>query len=322
MGGVQALGLAGGWLVDQAAGDPRRGHPVAVFGQAAARLERRCWRDARPVGAAFAVVAAGVPTAAAWWVDRALARRGGAARAAFAALVVWSATGGRSLGGEARTIGRSLSAGELERARWQLPALVGRDPSRLDSPEISRAVVESVAENTADAVVGPLVWGALAGPAGVVAHRCVNTLDAMVGHRTPRHERFGWAAACTDDLMGWLPARLTAWLAALLAPVVGGTPARAAAVLRRDARRHPSPNAGPCEAAFAGALGVRLGGANTYPAPGAPGGVRTEVRGPLGAGRAPRAGDIDRAVCLSTAVGMAAALLCAGVRLLADRGRA
>src|SRR5205085_10396633 len=132
-------------------------------------------------------------------------------------------------------------------------------------------------ENTADAVVGPLVWCAVAGPAGAAAYRAANTLDAMVGHRTRRYERFGWAAARLDDVLTWPAARAGALLAVALAPQVGGRPGAAWAALRRDGARHPSPNAGRLEAAFAGALGVTLGGRNRYT-------ERVQDRPRLGAG--------------------------------------
>lgn len=164
------------------------------------------------------------------------------------------------LGREARAVGAALAAGDVEAARERLPHLCGRDPQALDGPGIARAVVESVAENTSDAVVGALVWGALGGVPGLAAFRAVNTLDAMVGHRSPRHRRFGWASARLDDLAGAPGARLTA----ALAVVAGGDPRGALRAWRADAHRHPSPNAGPVEAAFAGALGVRLGGTLSY----------------------------------------------------------
>jgi adenosylcobinamide-phosphate synthase len=172
----------------------------------------------------------------------------------------------------------------------------------MQAPELARATVESVAENTSDAVVGPLVWGALAGVPGLVAYRAVNTLDAMVGHHSPRYERFGWAAARLDDLANLVPARLTAALATALAPVVGGRPSEARRVWRRDGRKHPSPNAGPVEAAFAGALGRTLGGRVAY-------GGRTEDRPLMGNGPAPGVEDVVPAVRLSAAVGLAAGAL-------------
>ena len=178
-----------------------------------------------------------------------------------------------------------------------MQALVGRDPSALDADGVARAVVESVAENTTDAVVAPVVWAAVGGAPAVLAHRAVNTLDAMVGHRTPRYERFGWAAARLDDLANAVPAVVG------VALVVVRHPARWRAVGRAvvaDAGRHPSPNAGLIEAAFAGALGVTLGGANRYAG-------TVEDRGRLGAGPAPVPADIARAVRLRRWLGLAVA---------------
>jgi adenosylcobinamide-phosphate synthase len=212
-------------------------------------------------------------------------------------------------------------AADLTAARARLPHLCGRDPAVLDRAGLVRATIESVAENTSDAAVAPLFWGALVGPAGLVGYRAVNTLDAMVGHLSARHREFGWAAARLDDLANLAPARLTAALAAALAPAVGGRPAAAWRAWRRDAPAHPSPNAGPCEAAFAGALGVRLGGPTTYS-------YGHSDRPWLGTGREPSAADIDRAVTLSGQVTWSAAALCAGYALIAGhlarrpRGRA
>ncbi|CAM5559757.1 Cobalamin biosynthesis protein CobD OS=Streptomyces alboniger OX=132473 GN=cobD PE=3 SV=1 [Streptomyces alboniger] len=204
--------------------------------------------------------------------------------------------GGTSLGREARAIGGALRSGDIEVARERLPHLCGRDPQALDADGIARAVVESVAENTSDAVVGALVWGAVGGVPGLVAFRAVNTLDAMVGHKSPRYRRYGWASARLDDVFGWPGARLTAALAVL----AGDSPRGAVRAWRADASKHPSPNAGPVEAAFAGALGVRLGGTLSYAG-------RVEDRPVLnGSGRAVRAADIERAVKLSRRVGLLA----------------
>jgi adenosylcobinamide-phosphate synthase len=209
---------------------------------------------------------------------------------------------------------RHLSDGDLAAARAALPALAGRDPSALDEAGLTRATVESVAENTSDAAVAPLFWGALAGLPGLLGYRAINTLDAMVGHRSPRYARFGWAAARTDDVANWLPARLTAALTVGCAPLAGGSASGALRIWRRDGAAHPSPNAGPCEAALAGALGLRLGGRNVY-------GSRVEDRPPLGDGRPPRPDDIARAVRLSTAVWATAAVLAAAVRAVGVRSR-
>jgi adenosylcobinamide-phosphate synthase len=246
-------------------------------------------------------VLVGGTAAAAAVVDRGLGRRP-VARMLLTGLVTWSALGGRSLAEAGRRLAGAVRDGDLEAARRLAPTLVGRDPSGLEGPELCRAAVESVAENTADAVVGPLLWGALAGPVGVAAYRAANTLDAMVGHHSARYERFGWAAARLDDLLTWPAARLGAGLTCVLAPLVGGEAGRAWRTLRRDGDVHPSPNAGRMEAAFAGALGVRLGGTNRY-------GDRVEQRPALGGGPAPGPDDVDRAVWLSLLVGSVAAVL-------------
>ncbi|SNQ49189.1 Cobalamin biosynthesis protein CobD (fragment) [Frankia canadensis] len=162
---------------------------------------------------------------------------------------------------------------------------------------MARAAIESLAENTCDAVVAPLWWGALAGLPGLAGYRAVNTLDAMIGHHSDRYERFGWAAARLDDLANLLPARLCALAACACAPLVGGSAVDAYWVMRRDGRSHPSPNAGPVEAAFAGALGLRLGGELRYP-------YRVEHRPELGFGRPPAAADVARAARLSAATGL------------------
>lgn len=299
-----ATGAALGWLADLALADPRRGHPVAVFGSAAAGLERALWRDHRGRGALHTALCAGGAVAAAAGLQRA-AHRSGPASVALTAAATWAVLGGTSLVREARAIGAALSAGDTEAARGRLPHLCGRDPQALDEAQLARAVVESVAENTSDAVVGALVWGALGGVPGLVGFRAVNTLDAMVGHKSPRHRRFGWAAARLDDVAGYPGARLTAALAVLAGP----DPRGAWRAWRRDGSRHPSPNAGPVEASFAGALGVRLGGTLAY-------GGRVEHRPVLGAGNRPvEVRDIERAARLSRRVGALALAVAVGGRL-------
>jgi adenosylcobinamide-phosphate synthase len=315
---VTGPALACGWAADIALGDPRRFHPVAGFGQLALALERRVYAPSRWRGGLFTVTLVGgaalAAEAAARLAERWLPRRPRLGRATVLALVTWGSLGGRSLAREGTRIAGHAARGEIEAARAALPALAGRDPSRLDADGISRAVVESLAENTSDAVVGALVWGALGGPAGVAAFRAANTLDAMVGHRSARYARFGFAAAKLDDAIGWPGARLGALLAVILAPLAGGSPRAAWRILRRDGGAHPSPNAGRMEAAFAGALGVRLGGPLTY-------GTRAETRPTLGDGRPPTPADARRAARLSLAVGAAAALVCASAAPLLRRMR-
>ncbi|MDV5144778.1 cobalamin biosynthesis protein [Streptomyces sp. SBC-4] len=296
-----ALGLA----VDRLVGDPRRGHPVAVFGRAAAAVEQRLHHDHRGWGALHTAVCAGSTAALGALAARAVRDRPAAA-VALTAASVWAVVGGTTLGREARAIGGALAVGDLEVARERLPHLCGRDPQSLDGPAMARAVVESVAENTSDAVVGALFWGAVAGVPGLVAFRAVNTLDAMVGHKSPRHRRFGWASARLDDVAGWPGARLTA----VAATLAGGDPRGAVRAWRADADKHPSPNAGPVEASFAGALGVRLGGTLSY-------GGRVEHRPVLnGEGRPVEVADIDRAVRLSRRVTVLTLAACVGGRVI------
>jgi adenosylcobinamide-phosphate synthase len=297
-----AVGLAAGVALDALVGDPRRGHPVAAFGRAATALEARDYADSRRRGAAHAAACVLAVTLPAVALHRRTRRRP-LARATAAALAAWAVTGARSLRYEAERARLSLSRHDLASAREVLPSLCGRDPSQLDETEIARAVIESVAENTSDAVVAPLLWGAVGGIPGLVAYRAVNTLDAMVGHRSARYLNFGWASARLDDAANWVPARVTAALTAACAPLVTkARPGKVIDTVRRDGGRHPSPNAGRCEAAFAAALGVRLGGTNVY------GGV-AEARPGLGEGRAPDPEDIRHAIVLSRAVTVCATAL-------------
>ena len=285
----RALGLALGFAADQLLGDPQRWHPVAGFGQAAGALERRLYADSRARGVVHVALLVGAAT----YVGR---RLGDGTLPTAAA--TWAVLGGRSLDHEAGAVQELLDAGRLDAARQRLTHLVGRDTSRLDEGEVARAVIESVAENTSDAVVAPLLWGAVAGLPGLLAYRAVNTLDAMVGHRSTRYERFGWAAARLDDVLNLPGSRLTAALTWLL----GADRAGALRAWRRDAAGHPSPNAGPVEAAFAGALGIRLGGTNTY-------GDRVEHRVVLGDGQPAAAHDVPRARELATRVDVAALIV-------------
>jgi adenosylcobinamide-phosphate synthase len=307
-GAQRAAGIGLGLAADSVLADPARWHPVAGVGQLASHLEGALYQPRRVSGGLHLGLMTLPLTAAAAWAQR---RLPGAGRLALLAAVSWAAIGARSLRREAERLSERLAAGDLAGARERMPNLVGRDPALLDGAGMARAVIESVAENTSDAVVGPLLWGALAGTPGVVGYRIVNTLDAMVGHHSERYERFGFAAARLDDLAGLLPARLTAGLAVMLAGRIGGTPAAARLAWRRDAAAHPSPNAGPCEAAFAGALGVRLGGPTVYP-------YGLSKRPWQGDGRDPDAADVVRAANLSRDVTLAAAVLCAAVALMLD----
>lgn len=299
-------------VLDTIFADPRSvAHPVAVFGRAASLLEGRLYGRSRARGVAYVVICAGSAAALGVAAER-LTRRSPLARTGVTAVAAWAVLGGTSLAREGAFMATALERGDLEAARGRLSHLCGRDPSRLSEGELARATVESIAENTSDAVVAPLVWGAVAGVPGLLAYRAVNTMDAMVGHRSERYEVFGWAAARLDDVANYLPARLTGAVASVLAPLAGGSPRTAAAMLFRDGHRHPSPNSGRCEAAFAGALGVRLGGRNDY-------GGRIEHRPHLGDGPPPSVPDISRSVRLARAVNLTSAALAATAVLAIHR---
>lgn len=297
-GARSALGAGAGLVADRLLGEPPAPvHPVALCGSALTALERHLYADDRVHGAALA----GAASAAAVLVGVTLQRSLGPVAATAAAVGLSAA--GRMLADVASEVGDALTAGDLEAARALLPSLVGRDPTDLDAAQMARAVVESVAENTVDAVVAPALWGTVAGAPGVLVHRVANTLDAMVGHRSERYRRFGWASARLDDLLAWVPARLTAALVAAVRPGQAGAVWQ---VVRRDAPGHPSPNAGVAEAAFAAALGLRLGGVNRYD-------HGVEQRPEMGDGRPPRPEDVPAAVRLSLDVGAALTLGLAAV---------
>lgn len=297
VGWTRAAGLAVGYALDRALGDPKRWHPVAGMGLSASALEKRIYHDSRRSGAAFTVICVGSAAGVGWAL-----RRGGVVPVAVA---TWVALGGTSLAGVGDRLGNALDAGDIDGARALIPSLCSRDPDSLDEPGMARAALESVAENTADAAVAPLLWGAIAGVPGLLAYRMINTLDAMVGYRNRRYLSFGWASARLDDIANFAPARLTALLVVVLGP-----DRRAALVaLRDDAAAHPSPNAGVVEASFAGVLGVSLGGVTVYR-------HRTEHRPTLGRGPAPSAADVRRATVLSRRVQVGALVTVAVGQLL------
>ena len=315
-GAADAAGLVAGYLLDAVLGDPRRWHPVAGFGAVVHAFEQRSYAPTRRAGALFAAVAVGGP-ALTGLTAALLTRRRPVTRAVVVAAATWTVLGGRTLQREARIMAGRLERDDLPGARRRLPHLCGRDPSGLDAADLARATVESVAENTSDAVVAPLFWGALAGLPGLLAYRAANTLDAMVGHRTDRYQRFGTPAARLDDVLNLLPSRLTGLLTVAVAGAVGGSSRQTFRVWRRDRYAHPSPNAGQCESAMAGVLGVRLGGRNTYFG-------RGEVRPLLGNGPRPGPVHARRAARISSAVGALTVVLAAATALARARasGRA
>lgn len=272
--------VAAGLLLDRLAREPpARSHPVAWFGRAMESLEERLWADSRMRGVVYAAVGVAIGALA-----------GRLMRSVTAAVTLTVA--GRELRRVATCVGEAAAGSDLARARAELPALVGRDPSALDASGVAAAVIESVGENSVDAVLAPAFWAVVAGAPGALAYRAINTMDAMVGHRNERYGRFGWAAARLDDIANYLPARIFAALVAVVAPE------RARVVLqtvRRDAPAHPSPNAGVAEAAVAAVLGRQLGGPLRY-------GPTVENRPLLGDGPRPAPADVARAVRLAERV--------------------
>jgi len=294
------VAAAAGVALDRLAGEPpARWHPVVWFGSAMTRAERARYRDDRVAGAVHLAVGVGIGVGAGVVLQRTIGRPA----ATLAATTI--AVAGRMLADEAAAVLVPLGTGDLDAARLRLAGLVGRDVTQLDAAGIARAVIETLAENTVDAVTAPLCWAAVGGAPAVLAHRAVNTLDAMIGHRTDRYRRFGWASARADDVANWLPARLTALAVAAVRPHRARAIAR---TIRRDAPAHPSPNGGVVEAAFAAALDVRLGGTNTY-------GDVVEDRGALGDGPPPGPADVRAAIRLARHAVTLLAITTAGVSL-------
>ncbi len=283
-----ALAVTAALLLDRLLGEPRRWHPLAGFGRLAQWLEARLYgmAPATPAGRRIRGVAAvAILLAPLVWLVSLLAAPPVAGSAA-AILALYFAVGQRSLAEHAARVEAALQNGDLDGARSQAAMLVSRDTQAMQPADVARATVESVLENGNDAVFGALFWFLAAGAPGAVLYRLSNTLDAMWGYRNPRYRYFGWAAARLDDLLNFVPARLTALTYALL-----GRTGLSLACWRRQARLWESPNAGPVMAAGAGSLGVSLGGPASYQG-------RIEARPLLGAGQEAAPGDIARARAL------------------------
>ncbi len=271
-----SFAAACGVWADLALGEPKvQPHPVSAFGMLMKRIERVLYRDERAMGVAHTAAGLSVGVAAGLLVRSTL-------------VATYLSVAHRALIDAAQDVADALRRNDLVQARELLPSLVGRDPSQLDSEEIIRAVVESLAENTVDAIIAPSMWGAVGGACGTLGYRAINTMDATVGHKTDRYLNYGWASARLDDAVNYIPARVTAALVVVVRPAMALAVWRA---VRRDAPHHPSPNGGVAEAAFAAALGLQLGGVNTY-------GDRIEDRARLGCGRHPQADDIEASIAL------------------------
>lgn len=291
-------------IVDRVLGEPSAAHPLVAFGRLAARIES-AWntgRRGRLAGVAAWLAAVAPPVALAAWLTAVLPWP---LAAVLHIALLWFALGAKSLTDHLAPIAAALFQRDLPGARALTARIVSRDTSTADEGALSRAAVESALENGNDAIFGALFWFVVAGGPGALLFRLANTLDAMWGYRTPRFLTFGWAAARIDDVLNWIPARLTAASYALL-----GDTATAWRCWRTQARHWDSPNAGPVMAAGAGSLNVRLGGPAVYHG-------ALEDRPALGAGAPAPAAHIVAAVSLVTrTLVLWLALLVAGATLV------
>lgn len=280
-------------LTDAVFGEPPEAvHPIVLLGCAVSAFEERAFtlkgaRQRRFAGLLLAVTLPAISFALARMAIRLASPR---LRWPFEIVLLSSALSMRGLARSALAVERELEGGDLLTARVRVGELVGRDTAHLSPHEVVRAAIESVAENTSDGVVAPMFYGLLWGAPGALAYKAVNTLDSMIGHTHPPYEDLGWASARLDDFANLLPARLTALFAAAVSDSVGSA-ATILIIARRYGPLAKSPNAGWAEAAFAGALGLKLGGSNSYSGVLRPGPT-------LGEGRPPEAADIRRAVSL------------------------
>jgi adenosylcobinamide-phosphate synthase len=286
----------------------RIGHPVTWVGALIAALDQTFNREdsseatRRTAGIVVAIIVIAVAAGVGWVCASMLP--GGWPGLILAAVLAWPLVAARSMHDHVDAVARPLIAGDLPAARQAVSMIVGRDPSQLDAAGIARAATESLAENTSDGIVAPLFWGVIFGLPGIAAYKAINTLDSMIGHRTIRHEAFGWAAARIDDVANLIPARLTG----LLFAVVSVRPRIALATMWCDARQHRSPNAGWPEAAIAGAIGIRLSGPRIYE------GRLSQEPWLNAAAPDPSAEDLNRALALYR---RAMLVLAAGLALLA-----
>ncbi|WP_448042559.1 adenosylcobinamide-phosphate synthase CbiB [Bradyrhizobium liaoningense] len=281
----------------------RIGHPVTWLGWLIAAIDS-AWNRAsdppalrRAAGVVGALVVIALSVALGWGLQSLLPS--GWIQIMLVGVLAWPLVALRSLHDHVAAVAAPLRDGDIAAARDAVSRIVGRDPAALDEAGIARAAIESLAENASDGIVAPVFWGALFGLPGILGYKAINTLDSMIGHRNERHEAFGWAAARIDDVVNFIPARVTGFLFVMLAP----RRSEALSCMTRDARRHRSPNAGWPEAAMAGGLGVRLSGPRIYH-----GSVTNEPWLNEGA-RDPRAADLAEAL----AVYRRAMLLLAGL---------
>jgi adenosylcobinamide-phosphate synthase len=268
MFGIDPLVLISAVFLDLLLGDPRwLPHPVVGIGKLITALEkvlRRLVSNELLGGTVLLLAVVGITSVLALLFLKGAYSVSPYLGVALATVIAWTCLAARSLHGESKLVADRLADGDVAGARHYLSRIVGRDTDDLDEPEIWRALVETVAENTSDGIIAPLLYLMIGGPVLGLAYKAVNTLDSMVGYRNERYIKFGRASARFDDLANWLPARLTGLLMVVAAPLLGLSAGNAFSIMLRDGGNHSSPNSGIPEAATAGALGVRLGGTNRY----------------------------------------------------------
>ncbi|MBI2877406.1 MAG: cobalamin biosynthesis protein CobD [Candidatus Tectomicrobia bacterium] len=263
-----ALSILAAYILDLLLGDPHWfPHPVRGIGWAIRQLEallRASRLNEWLAGCLLTITVVGGAYLLTWGLLQGARTLHPGLGFVLSTLLIYTSLAARSLYRESMRVARLLKRGALEEGRRQVGGLVGRDTQNLDEREITRATVETVAENLVDGVISPLFYAFLGGAPLALAYKAVSTLDSMVGYKSPRYLRFGWASARLDDLANYLPARITALLLPLAALLCRQDMWGCWAAIRRDGRKNPSPNSGLPEAGVAGALGIQLGGMNYY----------------------------------------------------------
>lgn len=302
------------YLIDRIVGDPRKlPHPVVIIGWWISRLEwliRRCVKQEKYVKAAGVLLPLLIVTgsyAVVWLIIWAAGHVSPWLAFALSAWIISTTIATKGLADAGMEIMRHLLSGNMVEARRSLSKVVGRDTEHLDEPEICRGAVETVAENIVDAIVSPLIYAAIGGAPLAMAYRATNTLDSMVGYKNEKYRNLGWASARFDDVANYIPARLTALLLVAASWLLRLDYRQSWRIIKRDAHLHPSPNSGLPEAAVAGALGVQLGGINTYQGFASHRAKMGDAHHPL------RAEDVQTTVRLMYLASLLSVLVCVGM---------
>ena len=265
---MKLLSIVLAYLLDLIFGDPRwLPHPVRGMGTLTEYLEKKLRGSISNQilsGAVLAITVVGLAYLGSFFAIRLAEQINRWAGFAISTVLIFTALSSRSLSKEARSVYQSLKSGSIKNARKKLSLIVGRDTQVLNEDEIIRATVETVAENSVDGIISPLFYAALGGAPLAIAYKAINTLDSMIGYKNERYLYFGWFSAKLDDIANYIPARLSILLVPLASLILRKRPLNTLCTILRDGKKSPSPNAGIPEAAFAGALGIQLGGVNYY----------------------------------------------------------